>query len=44
MDKFKSKQAAMIAEANAPAGADIKQIITKSEGSLRRIQIELSKL
>ena len=35
--KFLLAQAAMIAQANVPEGADYKQIARRSDGSLRRV-------
>jgi hypothetical protein len=42
--EFALTQATMIIKANAPTGADIQKILVKTEGSLRRIPIELNKL
>lgn len=43
-DKFTMTQAALIIKANAPTGADTQKILVRSEGSLRRIYTEISKL
>lgn len=43
-DKLTKLQASLIIKANAPAGTDINQMILKTEGSLRRIYNEISKI
>ena len=42
-ERFLTNQAALIIMANAPS-ADIKKMLVKTDGSLRRIKIEISKL
>jgi len=42
--KFTQQQAALIIKANAPEGTDTQKILYKTEGSLRRIRTEISKL
>ncbi len=42
--KFNRLQAALIIQANAPKKVDVQRIIAKTNGSLRRIYTELSKL
>jgi DNA transposition AAA+ family ATPase len=44
LEKFNLQQAALIIRANAPKGVDIPKILKKTNGSLRRIKIEISKL
>lgn len=41
---FTNQQAALIIQANAPSGTDVKKMLVKTEGSLRRIYTEISKL
>lgn len=43
-DKFTKAQAALIIKANAPAGSDTQRILVRTDGSLRRIYTEISKL
>lgn len=43
-DKFTKTQAALIIKANAPGSVDIQKMIHKTEGSLRRVKTEISKL
>lgn len=43
-DAFLMEQARLVAEANAPEGADIGEIVRKSGGALRRVYVELEKL
>lgn len=43
-DKFTMTQAALIIRANAPTGADTQKLLARTEGSLRRIYTEISKL
>jgi DNA transposition AAA+ family ATPase len=43
-EKFFLQQATQVIKANAPASADVQKILVKSEGSLRRVSTELSKL
>lgn len=43
-DEFTKLEAALIIKANAPAGADVNKILIKTDGSLRRIHTEISKL
>lgn len=43
-EKFAMAQAAMIIKANGKPGVDIQELLRKTEGSLRRIRIELSKI
>ncbi len=43
-DKFTKTQAALIIKANAPEGVDIQKMMHKTDGSLRRIYTEISKL
>lgn len=43
-EKFVKTQAALIIRANAPSGVDIQKMMHKTEGSLRRIYTEISKL
>lgn len=43
-EQFTRLQAGLIIQANSPENTDIKQIIASTDGSLRRIKIELSKL
>ncbi|HPI31116.1 MAG TPA: ATP-binding protein [Bacteroidales bacterium] len=42
-DKFTRLQAALIIQANTPAGTKLQELIHKTDGSLRRIYIEISK-
>jgi DNA transposition AAA+ family ATPase len=42
--KFTTLQAALIIKANAPKGTDVQQMLRKTDGSLRRINNEVSKL
>ena len=42
--KFLKAQAAIVATVNAPAGADVKQIVLGSGGGLRRVYTEIEKL
>jgi len=44
LKQFKSVQAALIAKANAPAGANIQTLVNNTDGSLRRIFDEINKL
>lgn len=43
-EKFTKTQAALIIKANAPSGVDIQKMLVKTDGSLRRIYTEISKL
>ena len=43
-DRFNTAQAALIIKANAPEGGDVNKVIAKTNGSLRRIYIELTKI
>jgi len=43
-DQFKKLQAALIIKANAPAEVNLQNLIHKTDGSLRRIYTEISKL
>ena len=43
-NNFSKTQAALIIKANAPQGTDVNQIIVKTDGSLRRIYTEITKL
>lgn len=43
-EQFHRAQATMVAKANAPAGADVQQIVRKSGGGLRRVYTEIEKL
>lgn len=43
-EAFLREQARMVAEANAPEGADIGEIVRKADGALRRVYVELEKL
>jgi len=44
LKQFKSVHAALIAKANAPAGANIQILVNNTDGSLRRIYDEINKL
>ena len=41
---FLMEQAQIVAEANAPKGADIRQIVLKTGGALRRVYTEIEKV
>lgn len=43
-DTFNRTQAALVIKANAPAGTDVQKMVRSTDGSLRRIYNELSKL
>lgn len=43
-EKYHMQQAALIIKANAPEGTDVQKILVRTNGSLRRIRTELSKL
>lgn len=43
-EKFLREQAHIVAKVNAPAGADIKTIVLKTQGGLRRVYTEIEKL
>lgn len=43
-EKFLREQAHIVAKVNAPAGADIKAIVLKTQGGLRRVYTEIEKL
>ena len=40
---FLIEQARVVAEANAPEGADVRQIVLKTGGALRRVYTEIEK-
>ena len=41
---FLMEQARIVAEANAPKGADIQKIVLKTGGALRRVYTEIEKV
>lgn len=43
-EQFLKAQASIVAKVNAPAGADIAQIVRKTGGGLRRVYTEIEKL
>ena len=43
-EKFLKEQAALVIRANAPSGTDIQKMLVKTDGSLRRVYTEISKL
>ena len=43
-ERFLNEQARVVAQVNAPAGADIARIVRKSGGGLRRVYTEIEKL
>ena len=43
-EKFLKEQARVVAKVNAPEGADIAQIVRKTEGGLRRVYTEIEKM
>ena len=43
-EQFLNNQARIVAKVNAPAGADIAQIVRKTRGGLRRVYTEIEKL
>lgn len=43
-EAFLNAQAQTVAKVNAPAGADIAQIVRKTRGGLRRVYTEIEKL
>jgi hypothetical protein len=43
-ERFTKQQAALIIKANAPAGTDAQKMLLKTDGSLRRIYTEISKV
>lgn len=43
-EQFLNNQARIVAKVNAPAGADIAQIVRKTCGGLRRVYTEIEKL
>ena len=44
MERSGNNQARIVAKVNAPAGADIAQIVRKTCGGLRRVYTEIEKL